>query len=31
MTESENDLATLRRIVNERLWVLTAVVRHAAP
>jgi NAD(P)-dependent dehydrogenase (short-subunit alcohol dehydrogenase family) len=26
-----NDLATLRRIVDERLWGLTYVVRHAAP
>jgi NAD(P)-dependent dehydrogenase (short-subunit alcohol dehydrogenase family) len=26
-----NDLATLRRIVDERLWGLTSVVRHAAP
>jgi NAD(P)-dependent dehydrogenase (short-subunit alcohol dehydrogenase family) len=27
----KNDLATLRRIVDERLWGLTSVVRHAAP
>jgi NAD(P)-dependent dehydrogenase (short-subunit alcohol dehydrogenase family) len=27
----QNDLATLRRIVDERLWGLTYVVRHAAP
>jgi NAD(P)-dependent dehydrogenase (short-subunit alcohol dehydrogenase family) len=27
----KNDLATLRRIVDERLWGLTYVVRHAAP
>jgi NAD(P)-dependent dehydrogenase (short-subunit alcohol dehydrogenase family) len=27
----KNDLATLRRIVDERLWGLTHVVRHAAP
>ena len=26
-----NDLATLRHIVDERLWGLTYVVRHAAP
>lgn len=26
-----NDLTTLRRIVDERLWGLTYVVRHAAP
>jgi NAD(P)-dependent dehydrogenase (short-subunit alcohol dehydrogenase family) len=26
-----NDLATLRRIIDERLWGLTYVVRHAAP
>jgi NAD(P)-dependent dehydrogenase (short-subunit alcohol dehydrogenase family) len=26
-----NDLGTLRRIVDERLWGLTYVVRHAAP
>jgi len=26
----KNDLATLRRIVDERLWGLTSVVRHAA-
>jgi NAD(P)-dependent dehydrogenase (short-subunit alcohol dehydrogenase family) len=27
----KNDLATLRHIVNARLWWLTSVVRHAAP
>jgi NAD(P)-dependent dehydrogenase (short-subunit alcohol dehydrogenase family) len=27
----QNDLATLRRIVDERLWGVTYVVRHAAP
>lgn len=27
----KNDLATLRHIVDERLWGLTYVVRHAAP
>ena len=27
----KNDLANLRRIVDERLWGLTYVVRHAAP
>jgi NADP-dependent 3-hydroxy acid dehydrogenase YdfG len=27
----KNDLATLRRIVDERLWGLIYVVRHAAP
>jgi hypothetical protein len=26
----ENDLATLRRIVDERLWGLSYMVRHAA-
>src|SRR5688572_6937573 len=31
MTMSQNDLDMLRRIVDERLWVLTYVVRHAAP
>jgi hypothetical protein len=26
-----NDLATLRRIIHERIWGVTYVVRHAAP
>jgi NAD(P)-dependent dehydrogenase (short-subunit alcohol dehydrogenase family) len=30
MTKTQNALATLRRIVDERLWGLTYVVRHAA-
>jgi hypothetical protein len=29
MTMSQNALATLRHIVDERLWGLTSVVRHA--
>jgi NAD(P)-dependent dehydrogenase (short-subunit alcohol dehydrogenase family) len=31
MTMSQNDLDMLRRIVDERLWGLIFVVRHAAP
>jgi hypothetical protein len=31
MTVSHNDLATLHRIVDEHLWGLIFVVRHAAP
>jgi NADP-dependent 3-hydroxy acid dehydrogenase YdfG len=27
----DNDLATLRRIIDERIWGVTYVVRHAAP
>jgi NAD(P)-dependent dehydrogenase (short-subunit alcohol dehydrogenase family) len=31
ISKHEHDLATLRQIVDERLWGLTSVVRHAAP
>jgi NAD(P)-dependent dehydrogenase (short-subunit alcohol dehydrogenase family) len=31
IAKHEHDLATLRQIVDERLWGLTSVVRHAAP